>query len=431
MSLRQSTTLALLLLAVAGAREFARNHTAAPDVSSTWEAGSNLLLAGLGPGWLRKPPIAQVAGAGSAVECTYYVSPSGSDSNNGSLSAPWRTLQRAFSGVGAGQIVCLMGGTYPIPSTLQSEGYSQILSNSGTSSGWITFTNYPGQVAIINGATRIQASYARFVGTPLNAPGLIFSGPMHQNLGLIDVMYSHDITFDHVEIRNADYHAGIYLFKVSNIKLLGCYIHDNGRFNETLTAQGNLSSSVDQGVYFDSTSGGGNVIANCVVYHNRAMGIQLYPSPAGVVVEENTIVDNDSYGMVIYGHRNVIVNNIFSNNGWYTNNPQFKVYEGTDHTIDSNILWSVNPLQRGYSESTHQPVTGSIIKDPCLAAVPTPPGSRMERGIAFWDLGSLNFRVLTGSPASGVSNISCMQPLDRLGLKRTSQPDLGAYEHNR
>src|SRR6266404_5159159 len=63
-------------------------------------------------------------GAPSPTSCQLYVSPTGSDSNAGTLSAPWRTVQRAFKDAPAGQRVCFRGGTYAITNTT---GYSQTL----------------------------------------------------------------------------------------------------------------------------------------------------------------------------------------------------------------------------------------------------------------------------------------------------------------
>ena len=46
-----------------------------------------------------------------AQSCTYYVSPTGSDSNAGTFSAPWQTVQKVFNTAAAGQTVCFRGGT--------------------------------------------------------------------------------------------------------------------------------------------------------------------------------------------------------------------------------------------------------------------------------------------------------------------------------
>jgi Putative Ig domain/Right handed beta helix region len=347
--------------------------------------------------------------AASAASCDLYVSPAGSDANPGTLVASWQTAQHAFDNVQPGQTVCFRAGTYP---TTVSSGYNQILGRSGTASSPITFTNYPGEVAILHGSTRVNGAYARFVGTPDSAPGLIFEGPTGLPLGLIEVMNTHDVTFDHVEIRKADYHAGLFQQGGHDIRVLGSYVHDNGRFNMTLTPEGSYSYNVDQGIYWDTTSGGGNLIANCVVEHNRATGIQLYPDPSGVVVEENTIVNNDNYGMVVYGTQNVVVNNIFANNGAVANNPQMNINSGANHLIDSNIFWSTSSLLQGYINGTGQVVTHSLLVDPL-----------------FVNAGQRNYHLMIGSPAIGAGNLGQAQPVDKDNVSRSPGPDLGAYEY--
>ncbi|UUZ87133.1 DUF1565 domain-containing protein [Paenibacillus sp. P26] len=47
-----------------------------------------------------------------AAGTNYYVSPSGSDTNPGTINAPWRTIQKAAKTAGPGSIVNVRGGTY-------------------------------------------------------------------------------------------------------------------------------------------------------------------------------------------------------------------------------------------------------------------------------------------------------------------------------
>ena len=307
-------------------------------------------------------------------------------------------MQHAFDNVQPGQTVCFRAGTYPLT---VSSGYNQRLKNSGTSSSPITFTNYPGEVAIIHGNTLVAGAYVTFVGTPAVAPGFIFEGPTGQALDIVDILNTHDVTFDHVEIRNGDYHAGLYQSGGYNIKLIGCYVHDNGR-------PGSINS--DQGIYWDATTGGGNLIANCVVEHNVSAGIQLYPSPSQVTVEENTIVNNGNYGAVVYGDQNAIVNNIFSDNGVIANNPQMEVHSGTNQVIDSNIFWSSTASLQGYINLTNVPVTHSLNTNPL-----------------FVDPANHNYHLQAGSPAIKAGNASYALPEDKDGVQRDSLSDLGAY----
>src|SRR5262249_4453300 len=50
--------------------------------------------------------------AGSASAAAYYVAPTGSDTNNGSSTSPWATLQHAVETVAAGDTILVRSGTY-------------------------------------------------------------------------------------------------------------------------------------------------------------------------------------------------------------------------------------------------------------------------------------------------------------------------------
>lgn len=289
-----------------------------------------------------------------------------------------------------------------------SSGYNQTVNNSGTSSEPITITNYPGEVAVLNGSTRVNGAYLIFRGTPDVNSGLVFQGPNGPgaNLDLIDVMNTHDVTFDHIEIRDGNYHAGLYQYNGYNIKVLGAYIHDNGVPGVNL----------DHGIYWDATAGGGNLIANCLIEHNVAQGIALYSSsnpaqPQQVTVEENTIINNGHYGIDLWGTGDTVVNNILAGNGTTFNSRQMSVETGTNHVVDFNIVWSTNASLQGIYNATGQIVTNTIIADPLFA-----------------DPANHDYHLLIGSPAIGVGNVNYDQPVDKDGVTR-GPSDLGAYEY--
>jgi hypothetical protein len=73
----------------------------------------------------------------------YYVSTSGSDSNPGTLSQPWRTIQHAANSVHAGDTAEVEGGTYNEIVTMKTSG--------NATQGYITFTNYSGQTPALDG----------------------------------------------------------------------------------------------------------------------------------------------------------------------------------------------------------------------------------------------------------------------------------------
>ncbi len=85
-----------------------------------------------------------------ATGTTYYVSPTGSDNNQGTLSNPWRTIQKAADTATQGDTLYIRGGTYHEKITLQNL--------QGTSNAWITFSAYNSETVTID-ATGIPGTY--------------------------------------------------------------------------------------------------------------------------------------------------------------------------------------------------------------------------------------------------------------------------------
>jgi Cellulose binding domain len=90
-------------------------------------------------------------------QATYYVSPSGSDSNPGTLSAPFQTLTKAQSVVRSINsnmqsdiYVYLRGGVYPISSTVAFTPQ-----DSGTNGKTIYYQAYPGETPILSAGTSV------------------------------------------------------------------------------------------------------------------------------------------------------------------------------------------------------------------------------------------------------------------------------------
>jgi Phosphoesterase family/Putative Ig domain/Cellulase (glycosyl hydrolase family 5) len=351
--------------------------------------------------------------------CTYYVSPSGNDSNAGtSTGSPWLTPQHAFDTVLAGQVVCFRGGSY---GSTSGSGIKQTENTSGNSSSPITFTNYPSETAVIKGSTRINGSYVIFKGTPIttgycshaNPCGLVFEGTADNVTDNVDVCCNggpHNDTFDHVEFRNGTFHAGLYL-EGGNHTVKGCYIHDNG--NGTSDATHNT----DNGLYV-STGTSGSLIANNLVEHNWSKGIQLYSGgscsePTNVTVEENTSVNQGSYGLVTWGTGNRIVNNIAYGNGGADSSNQGRA-TGSGHIIDSNFTVQGGGHGSGWLNTADCPTaseTNNNTSDP-----------------AFVNAGSLDWHLTNTSPAVGFSNTTYVQTTDHDGIARGPRYDAGAYQ---
>ncbi len=83
-----------------------------------------------------------VSGAFGQSNSSFYVSTTGDDSNSGTQSAPWRTVQHAADTVHAGSTVNVRGGVY--------EEFVTIKASGNATDGYITFRSYPGETAVLD-----------------------------------------------------------------------------------------------------------------------------------------------------------------------------------------------------------------------------------------------------------------------------------------
>ena len=83
-----------------------------------------------------------VSAASAQPNASFYVATTGNDSNPGSQSAPWKTIQHAADTVHAGSTLYVRGGTY--------EELVRINVSGNSSDGFITFRSYPGETAILD-----------------------------------------------------------------------------------------------------------------------------------------------------------------------------------------------------------------------------------------------------------------------------------------
>jgi hypothetical protein len=83
-----------------------------------------------------------ISGAFGQSNSSFYVSTTGDDSNPGTQTAPWRTVQHAADTVRAGSTVNVRGGVYEELVTIKTSG--------NATDGFITFKSYPGETAVLD-----------------------------------------------------------------------------------------------------------------------------------------------------------------------------------------------------------------------------------------------------------------------------------------
>jgi autotransporter-associated beta strand protein len=171
----------------------------------------------------------------TAPAATWYLSPTGSDTNAGTAAAPWRTVEKAQSAGAVGDTVICYGGTYydsTVNSTDSTYNYVHTISKG------MTFSAYPGQVPVFN-----------FTNTPTNLRPVGFN-----------VVAGNPTTFNWIQT------TGI---SVGTQKLaINFYINGSGvhcTFNDC-TAH----DSQGIGFYFENHATG--VCSNCDSYNNQGLG---------------------------------------------------------------------------------------------------------------------------------------------------------------
>jgi Right handed beta helix region len=332
-----------------------------------------------------------------------YVSPAGSDANPGTLRQPWRTLRKAITTLGPGGTAYLRAGVYEEGADVPcSNDFNRInWERSGTPSAPITIAGYPGEQkqVIVKTQLTMRGSYLRLIGLVVEG-NRSFSSADKSCTGSINVtVYGDGIQVVGVEIRGSRM-SGIYAKGADSLKILRCWIHDNG-------SHGNQ----DHGAYIGETTS--LLIANSVFDHNQAFGIHVYPSQThGARILHNTVVENGSSGVIISGNSsgNVVANNIIAFNKEYAAR-EFKL-DGGNNRLVRNLIFG-NGLGQFRFPNGRIAVSDSIEADPL-----------------FVDSANRDFRLRPESPALTMAVPELSRPTDYLGAPRPQGPgpDLGAFE---
>lgn len=210
---------------------------------------------------------------------TFYVSKSGSNSNSGSYTAPWLTIQHAASSVKASATVYVEAGVY-------NESVS--FPASGTASNYITFESYPGQTATIDGT------------------GLSVSGTQ----GLINIINQSYITVSGFEIRNYTTSsasvtpAGIWITgSGTGVQLLNNLVHNITTSSEK---NGNAFGIAVYGT--SSTPITGLTISGNQVYDlktGESESVNVDGNVTYFTISNNIVHDNDNIGIDAIGFEGV------------------------------------------------------------------------------------------------------------------------------
>jgi hypothetical protein len=272
--------------------------------------------------------------AGAAAD--KFAATTGSDSNPGTLAAPYRTLSKLANSLLPGQTGMLRGGTYAPPFTYSTGEKFQIDSvGSGTASARCTLTNYPGEKVTIQGYVLWHGSFWTFRNLywdPTNTLAKVSSPPSSLGLQLV----GNDIIFENndVSYANPSVNGGSGVLQGdsgSNTGHRNIYrynrFHDIGFYHQQ-----------DHGIYW-GYGDDGQVYGNWFWNNNHGWCVQLYPHASRVKVFSNVgdnmgsgvvISDEDTAGFPSDSHATNncdVYNNVFINMGT-TGPDEFSAYCG-------------------------------------------------------------------------------------------------------
>jgi MYXO-CTERM domain-containing protein len=258
----------------------------------------------------------------------YYVATTGSDSNAGTLAAPFATLQKAADTAVAGDTVWIRGGTYKI-TTPKTSGAGIQLSKSGTSdTNRIKYWAYPGETPLFD-FTNLTISTSGYTF------GIVISGNWVHLKGIEECCvpmntssnngFASEGTNNIYELLNAHHNSGSGMQIGGGNLALNCDSHDN---YDPTSSQGQGQNADGFGVH-GQTSGPSTIIRGCRSWWNSDDGYDFINQEVPVTIENSWAFGN---GFASYGTYSPTSGN---GNGFKMGSSK----TGIRHLVQNNVAW--------------------------------------------------------------------------------------------
>jgi pectate disaccharide-lyase len=213
----------------------------------------------------------------------YYVSPSGSDQNDGSQAHPFATIQKAADVVTPGSVVHVLPGTY---------NESILVETDGTANARITFmsdTKWAAKIHTTNtdDPWKTNADYIDIIGFDISSDGsrdgIVNNGSytrtignrVHNIPGVCDSIGGSGITDNNFKAHDNDIIGNLVFNIGSTYPKLCQYVH---------------------AIYHSNARG---EIVNNIAYDNAGCGINLWHAATDTVVDNNLVFNNKEHGISI------------------------------------------------------------------------------------------------------------------------------------
>jgi parallel beta-helix repeat protein len=239
---------------------------------------------------------------------TYYVAPTGKDTNPGTEALPFLTMQKAVNVMQPGDTTLVKNGTY---SKYADSGAFVRFTRSGTASAWITLKAYPGHKPKIvspvwNAILFERVSYIEVSGFAVQGVASTIS---KYNANGIIANYSH-----HIIIRNNDVYnmpgGGIGSGYSDYLTVESNKVHNTSKRSTYATS----AISMYQLTNIDSWSGYHNIIRGNIVWDNANVVGKITDGNC-IIIDRSRHPDANNNPVNPYTGRTLIENNVCFNNG--------------------------------------------------------------------------------------------------------------------
>jgi parallel beta-helix repeat protein len=241
--------------------------------------------------------------ASAAPAAIYYVAASGGrDSNSGSVSAPFATINRGIHAANAGDTVYVRAGAYHALVYMSS-------SDGGSSGNPVVISGYPGETAIVDGQDTL--------------PGGPYPDHLYDALFLVEASY---VTLQDLTIRNS---TG-----------MGLKVGGSNNLVQRVNAYGNGENGI-----LLTGPGGYNTVQDSNLYNNAKWHINGQKTPDGYWASGLSSARGGA-------NHNVLRRNIVG----LTWGEALSLFESTDNTVEDNIVYD------GWQNIYLSDTTGNLVQ---------------------------------------------------------------------
>ncbi len=334
----------------------------------------------------------------------YWVSTTGSDTNDGSFNHPFATINQGVNRANPGDIVYVESGTYVDNLYITKSGQPDapiIISAAPGDLGQVTITpsdeyvqsNPDGAVITLDGA-----NYVWINGLVIEGPKGRPSAPTTEDYGANGITWEGGAGLGDRATNNVIYnnvHCGLKAIEQgpvdAGILIEGNIIFDNG------------ADGLSHGIYMpaDDVTMNGNVI-----FDNWGYGIHSYTAPSGQVITNNVIFGNGAAGIILGGGNNQVYNNTVAYNGF---GGIYYYKEDCVNNIVEHNIFAFNVLGDGIYDDSGVNTDDDNDYAGGVDSRINPGPNDISVDPQFVNAAGGDFRLQSGSPAAGLGAFAAVQ----------------------